>query len=256
MKLLFIGDIFGKVGRKMVEKHLPNLITEHKADLVIANAENIAHGKGTRDRDVEFLRDLGVHVITGGNHTFDQKAFAEVLNSDDRVIRPANYPAGVPGKGHCLCKGVLCINLMGRIFMPEGTDSPFKLVDDILEQYKDEKLEGIFVDFHAETTSEKAALFHYLKGQVSAIVGSHTHIQTADEFISKEGTAFLSDAGMTGPHNSIIGMEVEGVLNKFLTGMPSAFHPATGPGVLSGVVIEIENMKAKNIERVLIREDQ
>lgn len=254
MNIFFIGDIFGKAGRKILEKHLPQLIKNKKSDLVIANVENVAHGRGTRQKDVDFLKNLGVHVFTGGNHTFDTKD-AETLCKDEKFfLRPANYPKDVPGKGVCVCKNVLVINLMGRVFMPEGLDSPFQAVDTILAEHKGHKFDAIFVDFHAETTSEKNALFHYLNGKISAQVGTHSHVQTADERISKLGTAYISDVGMTGPEDSIIGMDIENVLKKFLTGMPQSFHPAEKSPILCAVHIEVENMKAQKIERIFIRD--
>jgi len=253
MKILFIGDVFGKAGRQILTSKLPSLIKDKQADFVIANVENITHGKGTRQKDIDLLKSLGVNVFTGGNHTFDVKDILNVFEKENTVIRPANYPPGVPGEGFCIYNNVLIINLLGRIFMKEGFDSPFQIVDQILEDHKKQKFEAIIVDFHAETTSEKAAMFHYLNGRVTALIGTHTHVQTADEQVSKQGTAFISDVGMTGPRDSIIGMETETVLYRFVTALPKKFEPSEKSPIISAVLIEIKNMKAKNIERILLK---
>ncbi len=254
MNILFIGDVFGKSGRQIVKKELPQIIKDNNLNLIIANVENICHGKGTRQKDIDFLKGLGVEVFTGGNHTFDNPEILDIFKKETTVLRPANYPKSVPGNGYCIHKNTLVINLMGRVFIKEGMDSPFDTADKILEENKNKKFDAIIVDIHAETTSEKSALFHYLNGRVSAVVGTHTHIQTADEKVSKQGTAFITDVGMTGPEDSIIGMDKDIVLKKFLTGMPVKMEPATGKALFCGILIEMENKRSKSIKRIMIRE--
>ena len=253
MKILFIGDVFGKAGRQILTQKLPDLIKKEKSDLIIANVENICHGKGTRYKDVLLLKSLGINIFTGGNHTFDNKEIFKVFEKEPYVLRPANYPQGVPGKGYCVFQDVLVINLLGRVFLKEGLDSPFQVINIILKKHQNTKLKAIIVDFHAETTSEKQALFHYLDGQVSALFGTHTHVQTADERISSQGTAFITDVGFTGPEDSIIGMEKDVVLQKFLTALPAKFKPSEKNKILCAVSITVNNKKAEDIKRIYLR---
>jgi len=255
MNILCIGDVFGRPGRKVLQNKLPDIQKKYAVDMTIANIENIAHGKGIRIKDVELLESLNIHVFTGGNHSFSNKEIFKIFEKNNNVIRPANYPPNTPGSGFCIHNNILIINLIGRVFMQEGSDSPFQIVDKILEEQGKNK-DGIIVDFHAETSSEKHAMFHYLKGKVSAIFGTHTHVQTADERISEEGTAYISDLGMTGPLDSIIGMKTETVLKKFTTALPSKFEPAETAAVLCGALIKIENKKAVSIERIRVYEEE
>ncbi|MBT4937185.1 YmdB family metallophosphoesterase [Candidatus Peregrinibacteria bacterium] len=255
MNILVIGDVFAKVGREMIKKHLANLTKERNIDLVIANVDNVSHGKGPRKKEIEELRSYGVEVFTCGNHSFDQKEFSDTLEKDDVVLRPENYPYGAPGKGHTIIKNVLILHLMGRVFMPEGMNSPFYIADKILEQYQDKKFDAIMVDFHAEATSEKNALKHYLEGRVSAVLGTHTHVQTADEQVSSKGTSYITDIGMTGPSNSIIGAKKEIILNRFLTALPQKFEPANGDGQFCAVLLTISKMQTTAIERIFIKDE-
>ncbi len=243
MKILFIGDIVGKPGRELIRKGLRGLVQHHGADLVIANAENIAAGFGiTRDLGTALL-GWGVDVMTSGNHIWDKKEAIEYIGTEPRLLRPANYPAGVPGRGSYVAqtgdgRAVGVINVMGRVFML-NIDDPVAVVLREIEAIR-HRTKVIIVDMHAEATSEKVAMGWHLDGKVTLVVGTHTHVQTADERVLPNGTAYLTDAGMTGPHDSIIGMEKEPSLGRFLNGMPSRFEPATGNPRLNGVVVEAD----------------
>ncbi len=252
MKILFLGDIVGKEGRSTVENFLPSLAETYSPDFIIANAENAAAGIGITPDIADSLLKLGIDLLTLGNHTFAKKEIYDYLNNESRIIRPANYPDSVPGKGHAVIKKnqyeLAVINLCGRVFMAEY-DDPFRCAERLIEEIGNKP---ILVDFHAEATSEKNALGWYLDGKITAMVGTHTHVQTADERILHKGTAYISDVGMCGSRDSIIGMEKEGVLRRFLTLMPERFEPAVGAGIVSGVVITCnEAGKAENIERIL-----
>jgi metallophosphoesterase (TIGR00282 family) len=244
MKILFIGDIVGKPGRELIRKGLRGLIEHHGADFVVANAENSAAGFGVT-RDIgETLLESGVDVMTSGNHIWDKKEVLEYIPGEPRLLRPANYPAGVPGKGSYVAqtgdgRSVGVINVMGRVFMVQ-IDDPFAVVLREIDAMR-HRTKFILVDFHAEATSEKVAMGWHLDGKVTAVFGTHTHVQTADERILPNGTAYLTDAGMTGPHDSIIGMEREPSLARFLTAMPSKFEPATGNPRLNGVLVEADD---------------
>jgi hypothetical protein len=258
MNLLFIGDIFGEAGRTAIEKVLPALRTERKLDAVIANAENIAHGKGITVKTAEFLFNHGVDVITSGNHAFDQDEILSYFARQPRLLRPANYSAKSPGKGYISLEiygGVILgvLNLAGRIHM-EPAENPFLAADHWIEEASG-KADVLLVDMHAEATSETRAMGWYLDGRVGAVIGSHTHVQTADEEILPKGTAFLSDAGMTGPYQSIIGMKIEPVLKKFVTGLKSKFEPASRDIRFCAVLVEIEESTglARKIERIQIK---
>jgi metallophosphoesterase (TIGR00282 family) len=250
MKVLFLGDIIGKPGREIVRKGLPRLVEHHGADLVIANAENAAAGFGVTKDIGDALLGYGIDVMTSGNHIWAKKEVLEYIPTQPRLLRPANYPAGVPGRGSYLAqtrdgRAVGVINVMGRVFMA-NIDDPFAVVLKEIEALR-AKTKVIIVDFHAEATSEKVAMGWHLDGKVTLVVGTHTHVQTADERILPRGTAYLTDAGMTGPHDSIIGMEREPSLARFLTAMPSRFEPATGNPRLNGVVVEADDQTGKAI---------
>jgi metallophosphoesterase (TIGR00282 family) len=248
MNILFVGDVIGRPGRELIRKGLRGLVDRYGIDLVIANAENSAAGFGVTKDIGDTLLEWGVDVMTSGNHIWDKKEAIEYIAGEPRLLRPANYPAGVPGRGSYVARtgdgrSVGVINVMGRVFMV-SIDDPFAVVLREIEQMRSQA-RVIIVDFHAEATSEKVAMGWHLDGKVTAVVGTHTHVQTADERILPNGTAYLTDAGMTGPHDSIIGMEKEPSLARFLSGMPSKFEPATGNPRLNGVVIEADDKTGK-----------
>ena len=254
MKVLFIADVFGKPGRLTLAKVLPELKKEKNYDLVIANAENVAAGAGINKKIYEDLLQLGVDYFTSGNHVWDRKEVIKDFDDLVRLVRPANYPPGVPGQGWLTFdvngKKVGLLNLVGRVFM-DNYDCPFRIGEEAIEEIrKDTNL--IIVDFHGEATSEKAAFGWYLDGKVSAIIGTHTHVITADEKILPCGTAFITDAGLTGPMNSSIGVQVDEVLQRFLTMMPVKFEPAKGDTIFNAVEVEIEENtgRAKSISRI------
>jgi metallophosphoesterase (TIGR00282 family) len=262
VKILFIGDIVGEPGRKAVETILPRLRDEHALDFVIANGENSAGGNGITPPIAGELFFAGVDVITSGDHLWDQKTVSELLYSEPRFLRPLNYPPGVPGRGANIYEvqspkskaqsplriGVM--NVQGRVFMPP-MENPFTTADEAVNRLR-EQTKIIFVDFHGEATSEKIAFGRFLDGRVSAVVGTHTHVQTADEQILPHGTAYLSDAGFTGPQDGCLGREIEPVLKKFLTGMPQRFEVARNRVRLLGALIRIDDAtgKAVSIQRV------
>src|SRR5690349_992317 len=244
MKILFIGDIVGKPGRELIRKGLPALVDRVEADLVIANAENAAAGFGVT-RDIgDSLLEAGVHVMTSGNHIWAKKEVIDYIATQPRLLRPANYPAGAPGRGSYLAqtgdgRAVGVVNVMGRVFM-SPLDDPFAIVLREIEALRS-KTRIIVVDFHAEATSEKIAMGWHLDGKATLVDGTHTHVQSADERILPNGTAYMTDAGMTGPHDGIIGMEREPSLARFLTGMPTKFEPATGNPRLNGVLVTADD---------------
>ena len=244
MKILFLGDIVGKPGRDAALAHIPALRAEYKPDLVIANAENAAGGWGITPPLAHQMLDGGMDVLTLGNHTWSKTEGMELLDKEPRVLRPANYPPGAPGRGFGLFKtpgGVLVgvANLNGRVFM-EPLDDPFRAADDIIAQMQAGHAKVIFIDFHAETTSEKVAFGYHCAGRVSAVVGTHTHVMTADERILRGGTAYITDAGMCGPQESVIGMDIDLVLARFRTQLPHRFRVAEGSAIVCGVLIDIE----------------
>ena len=254
---LFIADILGKPGRKVVSERLPSLRKEFDVDVCIANCENASGGKGITVRVAETLFSYGIDVLTSGNHVWAHKEILPYLESHPNIIRPANYPPGVRGRGFGLFPldyggSVGVLNLQGRVFMKE-LDCPFRVAVEAIEELN-KVTSVIFVDFHAEATSEKMAMGWYLDGKVSAIFGTHTHVQTADERILPKGTAYITDVGMTGPHDSIIGIEKEIVLDRFLTQVPSRFRPAVGNVKLCGVVVTIESDtgRAVHIQRLML----
>ncbi|MBI5288566.1 MAG: TIGR00282 family metallophosphoesterase [Chloroflexi bacterium] len=251
MKVLCIGDIVGKPGRKAVAGILPTLKRELAIDIVIANGENAAAGRGITLKTAQEIFSAGVDVITSGNHIWDEKEIIPHLDTDILILRPANYPPGVPGRGICSFGGVTVINLMGRTFMYE-IDDPFRCADRLLDSVPAGT--PVIVDMHGEATSEKIAMGWYLDGRVSAVVGTHTHVPTADQRLLPKGTAFVCDLGMCGPRDGIIGVEPEPVLRKFLTGMPARFKVSerSGPAVFNAVLVDIEETtgQARAIERV------
>jgi len=258
MRILFIGDIVGQPGRQMVARHLKRLIAEHGVQMVLANAENAAGGFGITPSVGEELLSLGIDLLTSGNHVWDKKEVEGYLAKESRLLRPANYPEEVPGVGvHILRKnscmlGVL--NLQGRAFLP-SIDCPFKAADRELAQIC-RVTDTILVDFHAEATAEKQAVGWYLDGRVSAVVGTHTHVQTADEQILPARTAYITDVGMTGPRNSVIGITPAEAIQKFITQMPRRFTVAHGPVQLCAVVLDIaEDGRARTIARLQIQDD-
>ena len=262
MKLLFVGDIVGRPGRDLVRRHVRALAAHHAVDLVIANGENAAGGAGiTRENVLEIL-SAGVDVITTGNHVWDKRETLEFIGNEPRLIRPANYPDGTPGLGSYVARAgngvaVGVINLMGRVFM-NAIDDPFRVVEREIARVRGEGAAVIFVDFHAEATSEKIAFAWHVDGRVAAVVGTHTHVQTADERILPGGTAALTDVGMTGPHDGVIGMNKDGVIARFVTALPARFDTATGDLRLHGVVISVDPATgtATSIERIASTEDQ
>ncbi|KAB2673981.1 MAG: TIGR00282 family metallophosphoesterase [Verrucomicrobia bacterium] len=255
MKLLFIGDIVGEPGRRAVKILLPVLRERHGLGFVIANGENSAGGNGITAALAQELFQSGVDVITTGDHVWDQKETAGLLAREPRVLRPANYPPGVPGNGsvvHARPDGppVAVLNLQGRTFMP-ALENPFVLAVAEVRRLR-ESTPVVFVDFHAEATSEKIAMGRMLDGQISGLVGTHTHVQTADEWVLPRGTAYLTDAGFTGPHDGILGREVEPIVRRFLTNMPQRFEVASGRVLLQGAVIDIDEATglARGITRI------
>lgn len=251
---MMVGDVVGRPGRRALKAVLPGLRKELGLDFVVVNGENAAAGFGLTDETADEILSAGATVISGGNHTFDQKEFVHSLDGEMPVLRPANYPPGVPGRGMARVGSTAVISLQGRVFMPEGLDSPFQVADRILDELEEDPPRHILVDFHTEATSEQAALGWYLDGRVTAVVGTHTHVPTADTRILPKGTAFVTDLGMTGPVNSIIGSKVEDVLTRFLTAMPRRLTVADGHGPLqfNSVLIETDDRtgKAKSIQRV------
>jgi len=263
VRILFIGDIFGRPGRNIVKERLPELTRQHNIDLVIANGENAAAGFGITPALAEEFLELGIEVITTGNHIWDKREIIEYFQSADgnpysparRVLRPANYPAGMPGWGWYEGKtragvpyGV--INLQGRVFMTSN-DDPFRVADELLKQIT---AKVILVDIHAEATSEKVSMGWYLDGRVTAVLGTHTHIPTADEHVLPNGSAYMTDVGMSGPYDSVIGVKKELIINRFLTNMPTRFEAATGNVKLCAAVIDCDEVtgKARSIERITI----
>lgn len=250
LRILMIGDVVGRPGRRSVKALLPGLCEGRSIDLVVANGENAAGGFGLTEDTVADLLGSGVDVITTGNHVWDKKEIIPLLESDLPILRPMNYPEGVPGRGYIMVKSAMVVNLMGRVFM-STLPCPFRGMDAFLDGLGPEKPPFILVDFHAEATSEKQALGWYLDGRVSAVVGTHTHVPTADARILPNGTAYVTDLGMTGPYNSIIGNTPQDVLERFLKQMPHHLTVAGGPATFNSVLVELDEQgKAKSIERI------
>lgn len=258
MRILFIGDIVGSPGRHIVLERLPDIVTQQKLDLVIANAENAASGFGITPRLAEELLAVGVDVLSGGNHIWDRKEILDYFPHQPRLLRPANYPEGTPGRG--LYVGTArngtryaVLNLQGRVFMA-SIDCPFRTADRELKLIPPD-VKVIIVDMHAETTSEKQAMGWYLDGRASAVIGTHTHVVTADEQVLPGGTAYITDVGMTGPHDSVIGMDKAGILRRFLDGLPARFEVASADVQMNAVRLDVEESSghARSIERLRFR---
>ncbi|OQA21582.1 MAG: hypothetical protein BWY60_00590 [Actinobacteria bacterium ADurb.Bin346] len=257
MKVLFLGDIFGNPGRTVISRELPKLIKKHGADLVIANGENAAGGIGINPGIADFLLDAGIDVITSGNHIYKKKEIYDYINAQPRLIKPANFPPDTPGNGYYIFynpkfleKKVAVVNVCGRVFV-ENLDCPFRKMDELLSEiYSQTNI--VIVDFHAEVTSEKIAMGWYLDGRVSAVIGTHTHVQTADERILPKGTAFISDAGMVGPRDSVIGVKKELIIERFVKMMPQKFVVANDDIWVNGVVLDIDQSsgRTKSITRI------
>lgn len=255
MKVLFIGDLIGKAGRRALKEVVPALVLEHDLDLIVANGENSAGGFGIIPKVADELFDNNVSLITTGNHIWDKKEIIPYLDAGAPIIRPGNYPPGCPGRGSLTIETpagerLTVINASGRVFM-NSIDCPFRYLDDEVERAREESL-AILVDFHAEATSEKVAMGRFLDGRVSAVVGTHTHVQTADEKILAGGTGYITDAGMSGATDSVIGMKDDSPIERFLTGMPRSYEPAKGDIELQGVVLNIDSGTGRciAIERV------
>ncbi|MCB4790521.1 MAG: TIGR00282 family metallophosphoesterase [Elusimicrobia bacterium] len=249
MKILFIADIVGEPGRQVLKHRLPDLIKKEGPDFIIANAENSAGGKGLTGTIANELFEQGINVLTMGNHTFDRKEIQDIIE-DRRILRPANYPPSVPGNGWNIYElprsiKIAVINMMGRVYLPD-IDCPFRKANELLEKISLET-KNIFVDFHAEITSEKIAFGWFLDGRASAVIGTHTHVPTADERILDQGTAYLTDSGMTGPRDGIIGMDREIIIKKYLTGIPHHFVVAKGQTVIQGCIVAIDHITGKAI---------
>ena len=266
MRILFVGDVFGRPGRTILRERLREIVSEQQADLVVVNGENSAAGFGITPPLAEEILELGVDVITTGNHVWDKREIFEYFHMADdnpysparRVLRPANYPEGTPGWGVFESETALgvpyaVVNLQGRVFMA-NIDDPFRVADDLLSKIT---ARVIFVDFHAEATSEKVAMGWYLDGRVTAVIGTHTHVPTADTRVLPNGTAYQTDVGMTGPYDSVIGVEKKLVLQRFLTGVPNRFEPATGDVRLCAVSVDCDEQtgKARSIDRIIISQN-
>lgn len=258
MKILFFGDIYGRLGRDILARELPHYRTKFAPDFVIANCENMSHGRGVLERHVRDLLAAGVDAATSGNHIFDlPDGYTLLADQTLPVIRPANYPARVVGRGHLVLekngRRLFVTNLMGRVFMGDPLDNPFEKADALLAEAAKLEIKHVFVDFHAEATSEKYALAHYLDGRASVVVGTHTHVQTADERILPGGTAAISDVGFCGPRDSVIGAEKGPAVTRFLTGLAAKLVPAeSGEAVLGGVLVTLDETtgRAVGIERI------
>ena len=257
MKILAVGDLVGENGVKKLKEILPNIRKEKQIDFVIVNAENSAGGMGITNSIFNELKRLNIDAITMGNHTWGKKDIFTFID-DEKINRPANYSRGVLGKGYhiykCKNKKICVINLIGRTDIGVQSDNPFTKMEDILKEIKG-KTDYIVVDFHAEATAEKIAMKHFLDGKVTFIFGTHTHVQTADEEITKKGTAYITDIGMTGPTNSVIGMDIEASVKRFVTSLPERYKLANGDCMFNGCIIEIndENSQVISIERIYMK---
>ena len=261
MKILFIGDVVGKPGRRALRRFLPELQDQTEADLTVVNAENAAGGFGvTAGVLEEFLEQSEIDVLTSGNHIWDKREALDLIQDEPRLLRPHNYPAGTPGSGWIVATAsngvqVGVLNIMGTVFMHPTLDCPFSSAHQALEK-KPSDAKVVLVDFHAEATSEKVAMGWYLDGRASAVVGTHTHVPTADERVLPQGTAHISDVGMTGCYNSVIGMETAGVLKRFVERVPERFEVASGSASVCGVIIDVDETtgKSRGIARVRVNE--
>jgi metallophosphoesterase (TIGR00282 family) len=255
MRILILGDVMGRPARRAVRDLVPSLIKQEELDLVIANAENSAGGMGVDIKSAKELLSAGVNVLTSGNHIWKKKEIYSYLDEHSHLIRPANFPAGAPGKGWHVWRhnsfSALVINLQGRVFMPNHVEDPFRCVDEILKQ-QGAQSPVIIVDMHAEATSEKNAMGWYLDGRASVVFGTHTHVQTSDDRILPDGTAYITDVGMCGPFDSVIGMEKESVIRGFITQLPRQFEVAEDNVVLQGIIVDVDEAsgKARAIRRL------
>jgi hypothetical protein len=255
LKVLFLGDVFGKPGREILKKKLPSIAEENNIDFVIANGENAAGGIGITPDICETLLNMGIDIVTSGNHIYKKREIYDYIENQPRLLKPANYPPSTPGSGFHIMSDkknnrIAVINICGRVFI-DYFDCPFRTIDKILNNIRKET-PVIVVDFHAEVTSEKVAMGWYLDGRASAVVGTHTHVQTADERILPGGTAYITDVGMVGPRNSVIGVKKENIINRFLTMMPQKFTVSEDDYLINGVVIDINerNGRAESISRI------
>ncbi|MGN8644929.1 TIGR00282 family metallophosphoesterase [Gracilibacillus sp. HCP3S3_G5_1] len=260
MKILFIGDVVGSPGRDMVQEYLPKLKAKYQPHVTIVNGENAAAGKGITEKIYKSLLEWGAQALTMGNHTWDKREIFNFIDDATYMVRPGNLPPDTPGNDIVYIKSngqeIAVINLLGRTFM-QPVDDPFRKIDELIAEAK-KRTNIIFVDFHAEATSEKQAFGWYSDGKASVVVGTHTHVQTADHRILPNGTAYITDVGMTGPYDEILGMEREAVIKKFLTGLPVRFEvPKSGRTQLSGVIIDVDNTtgKALKMDRIQINDD-
>jgi metallophosphoesterase (TIGR00282 family) len=259
MNILFIGDVFGNVGRRILAENLQGFLADYNIDVCIANAENAAGGWGCTVNILKKLRKYGVHIVTGGNHSLANQDILPAMHSDPALLRPLNMPPGNPGKGKTVYelgdgRKIAVLNLQGRTFFPEAYDCPFRLGREALEELRKET-PVIVVDFHAEASSEKSAFAQHIDGSASAVIGTHTHVQTADERILPGGTAFITDAGMTGPEHSVIGMKTRTVVRRFLLQTPVRFEPSSDGPMLNAVVLDVDDTtgKAVSIARIYER---
>jgi metallophosphoesterase (TIGR00282 family) len=260
VRILFISDIVGKPGRRILRERLPGLLDEYQVDFCVANGENAAGGVGLTGEVADDLFGLGIHVLTSGNHIWHKPEIRDLISNEPRILRPANYPSGAPGRGARVFEAanrvqVGVLNLFGRVFIPVSLDCPFRTATEQVDKLR-ETTPVILVDMHAEATSEKIAMGWYLDGRVSAVVGTHTHIQTSDERILPDGTAYLTDVGMTGPWRSVIGVKCEPAIQRFLTGLPQRFETASGPAQINAVFLTVDaaSGRAQTIERVRVEE--
>ena len=256
MKILAVGDIIGNAGVKELKKQLSKIKKEKNIDFIIVNGENSAEGMGITEKNFNDIISQGVDVVTMGNHTWGKKDIFKFIDNP-KIIRPANYPEGVVGKGYniyeCKCKKIAVINLMGRVDINILTENPFLIAKKIISKIEN-KVDMIFVDFHAEATAEKIALGYYLDGKVTAIFGTHTHVQKADEKILQNGTGYITDIGMTGPEHSVIGMDIKASIQRFETTLPERYRIADGKSIFNGVVFDVDDNTSKvvGIKRIYI----
>lgn len=261
IKILFFGDVVGKVGRRAIQKIIPEFKKKYQPSLILANVENLAHGKGITKKTLEEVSGIGIDLYTSGNHIFRKPEGSELISQKDSpVLRPANYPSGTAGVGEKIikigAKKILVINLLGRVFIEEKVDSPFQKLDEILQRYLPQDLAGIIVDFHAEATSEKLALGWYADGRVSAVLGTHTHVPTADAKILPKGTAYLTDIGMVGAKESVLGVNKDTIINKFLNDTPIKFDiPEKGTAQINAVLVTINPKNKKALAINLLEEE-
>jgi hypothetical protein len=259
MRILFCGDVFGSIGRRVLAERLPTLLVEKSVDVCLANGENAAGGKGITHAILRKMHKYGVHVVTGGNHSFaNQDSFADLIKAE-RLLRPHNFPEGNIGAGALVFelvdgRKIGVINLLGRTFFPESLDCPLRAADRAIAALR-EKTAVVVIDMHAEASSEKKALFHHVDGRAGAVIGTHTHVQTADETISPNGTAYITDAGMTGPEDSVIGIKKHLATRRFLLQTPVKFEPSSDAPMLNAVIVDIDETtgKALFIERLYER---